>query len=173
MTWKSTAIVTGATALVGWLASPLPQAPAQSVAIGQPQTAERPASSSDIEQQADRLRARLRAEAIFRAPSRDPFRFGERRIQVEPRAIAPPPEAIEAPAIPQPLVTLSGIATDLIDGVTRRTGILSSPEGVLLVREGDTVSGIYRVEKIEEETLDLVRPGDGGLLRLRLATPRP
>lgn len=177
MTWKSTALVTGATALVGWLASPIPHTPTRNATVPQTQAAPRSAavSTSDIEQQAERLRARLRAEAIFREPSRDPFRFAPRAIAVERRPIAPPvTEPLEqALVIPPPPVTLSGIASDAADGVTTRTGILSSPEGVLLVREGDMVGGLYRVGKIDEETVDLVRTTDGGLFRLRLANPRP
>jgi Tfp pilus assembly protein PilP len=175
MTWKSTAIVTGATALVGWLASPLPHAPAVSVVAPRSQVTQ-VVPSSDIEHQAARLRARLRDEASFKEPSRDPFHFAARAAQSQPRSQASRlAEFNSAPApVPQvPLVTLSGLATDVVDGTTQRTAILSAPDGVLLVHEGDSVVGLYRVGKIDDETVDLIRDVDGQLLRLRLANPRP
>jgi hypothetical protein len=174
MTWKSTAIVTGATALVGWLASPLPHAPAPSAVSPKTQAA-RVMPTSDIEQQASKLRARLRDEADFRQPSRDPFRFAAHIAPAQARANAHPVVVppVTAPAPQVPLITLSGIASDVVDGVTNRTAILSAPDGVVLVREGDSVGGLYRVGKIEEETVDLLRVVDGQLLRLRLANPRP
>lgn len=172
MNWKSTAIVTGVTALVGWLASPSPQSPARGGVAPQAQPAST-TRSSDIEQQASRLRARLREESSFRQPSRDPFRFVARASPAQPRSQAPAPvEPLTiAPAPQVPLVTLSGIASDVVDGNTQRTAILRAPDGVVLVREGDTVAGLYTVGKIDEETVDLLR--DGQLLRLRLANPGP
>ena len=53
-----------------------------------------------------------------------------------------------------------------------RTAILSSPSGVLLVREGDVVLGDYRVGRIESEAVELVKT-DGSTLRLTLSNPKP
>lgn len=175
MNWRSTAVVTGATALVGWLASPPPRTPAASLAV-RPTSASQPPLMSDIEQQATRLQSRLRAEATFREPSRDPFRFEERRAPLLPSTAPDPAETPDTTPVSRgPLLALSGLATDVVGGITQRTAILSAPDGVLLVREGDTVSGLYRVATIEDDAVDLVRIGDGERLRLRLAAaaPRP
>ena len=176
MTWKSTAItsvVTGATALVGWFASPLPRTPAPGGVAPRSQ-ATQVMPGSDIEEQAARLRARLHAESVFREPSRDLFRFAARAVPVQPRAAEPRlVEPSGAALVPQaPLLTLSGLATDVVDGVTVRTAILSAPDGVLLVREGDSVGGLFRVGKIDDDGVDLVRLVDGQPLRLRLSASR-
>jgi hypothetical protein len=65
-------------------------------------------------------------------------------------------------------VTLSGIASDQVGDRTVRTAILSSPSGVLLVREGDDVLGQYRVAKITEDAVELTRVSDGTTLRVGL-----
>ncbi len=175
MNWKSTAVVTISTALVGWLASPHPRTLEPTV-VAQPARAAQPSSISEIEQQAARLQARLRAESTFREPSRDPFRFEERRTQdTRPRlSVQDIPESREiAPVSRPPLFTLSGLATDVVDGVTQRTAILSAPDGVVLVREGETVGGLFQVAKIEDESVDLVRVADGEVLHLRLTGAKP
>jgi hypothetical protein len=65
------------------------------------------------------------------------------------------------------------VAEDVVGDRVERTAILSSPGGVLLVREGDDVAGQYRVSKIENEAVELVRLSDGSALRLSLSDPRP
>ena len=66
-------------------------------------------------------------------------------------------------------VSLAGIAEDEIDdpGGSRieRTAILSTPDGVLLVREGDDVLGLYRVVTIESGAVELER-ADGTTFRI-------
>ena len=81
-------------------------------------------------------------------------------------APAPPPVAV--PIDEPPPVTLSGIAEDQKGQQMERTAILSSPSGVLLVREGDSVMGEYRVTRIESEAVELVK-SDGTTLRLTLS----
>ena len=70
---------------------------------------------------------------------------------------------------PAPVVSLAGIAEDKIDepGGSRieRTAVLSTPDGVLLVREGDDVLGLYRVVTIESGAVELER-ADGTTLRI-------
>ena len=174
MTWKSTIVATGATALAGWLASLSSHPTAPSVAAPRSQAAQ-VATSSDIEEQAARLRTRLREETAFRQPSRDPFRFAaplsQSQRRVEGPRVAEPSEAATAPSAP--LLTLAGLATDIVDGAPRRTAILSAPDGVVLVGEGDTVAGLYRVGKVDDDGVDLIRVVDGQLLRLGLARSRP
>jgi hypothetical protein len=145
----------------------------------QPSTsaAQRSVLASDIEQQADRLAFRLRAEASFAPPSRNLFRFSGRvESQATQRPAVIPPatqETAPPPPSPPPLrATLSGIATDTVGDKEQRTGILSTPAGVLFVHEGDIVAGQYRVRTIEAESLELVRLDDGGVLRLSLSTPK-
>jgi hypothetical protein len=128
-------------------------------------------AATDIEEQAARLQSRIRVARAYTEPGRNPFRFAVRAVPA-PGAGAPapdsgalPPPPIDlAPAAPQ--VTLSGIAEEQVgDGVVR-TAILSSPVGVLLVREGEDVLGYYRVTRIESEGVDLAAVGDGSTRRL-------
>jgi hypothetical protein len=127
---------------------------------------------SDIQQLADRLESHVRGETAYRAPTRNPFAFGER-----PRPIAKviAPKVVDAPApppVPAPLpFKLSGIAEDRVNGVLQRTAIFSSPTGVVLAREGETIGGSYRLVSIDNGVVTLETIGDGSTLRLSLTTP--
>jgi hypothetical protein len=178
MTWKTYAAVSGATVLAGWLASAPPSnAPAPgATASRRPQTAAtRATAGGDIEEQAARLQARLRQEPVYHEPSRNPFRFGEREVpraapsSVPPREVAPLSIEPIAPAPPPPPpVKLSGIAEDRNGDRVERTAVLSSPSGVLLVREGDTVLGQYRVSRIEANAVELTDTLGGAPVRLTI-----
>ena len=177
MTWKSYTVVSGATVLAGWLAS-TPPAHAPSSSAGKPDPPSRSSSAaasvpSDIEQQALRLQARTRPDRGYAEPHRNPFRFSvarpgpsngpvEATRPIEPAVVLPPPV----------LVTLSGVAEDRVGERIERTAILSSPEGVLLVREGEEVLGQYRVATIESEAVQLVKLADGSRSRLSLSNPK-
>ena len=171
MTWKSYAVVSGATVLAGWMAS-TPPSNAPTSAAREPRQAVQPSSApSDIEQQALRLQARIRSERAFAEPARDPFRFAVSRPSAGSAGDAPRPEptpATVAPAPAAPRISLSGLAEDQVDGRVQRTAILSSPAGVLLVREGEEILGQYRVVRIESEAVELLSLGDGSTLRLSL-----
>lgn len=180
MTWKSYVAASGATVLAGWLASvapanvtdtpPAPPVPARRAASS--------ASSSDIEQQASRLQARLRRETPYTRPERNLFHFEAAASAMVPVAEAttleqPGPSAgVPAPvAAPSFTMTLAGVAEDARSQSVERTAILSSAAGVLLVREGDDVLGQYRVGVVEAESVELVSLADGSTLRLSLASP--
>ena len=76
------------------------------------------------------------------------------------------PVVPEAPPAPQ--VSLSGVAEEQVDGRVERTAVLSSPMGVFLVKENEEVLGLYRVLRIENEAVELLKIGDGSALRLTL-----
>jgi hypothetical protein len=170
MTWKSYALASGATLIATYLASG---------PVTQPETAE-PATraatptnaGNDIEEQAVRLQSRLRARSSYAEPSRNPFRFNGRRpgrtgngeggAPTEPRIAATPLTLPPAP----PAIKLSGVAVDVVDGKTQLTAILSTPQGVLLVKEGDAAGPLYRVAKIEDAAVELVSAVDGSTRRL-------
>jgi hypothetical protein len=177
MSWKSYAAVSGATVLAGWLASTPPANEPEGAAVvaRQSATPAAAAAASTIEHEADRLQVRVRREVEYTQPQRNPFRFGAARADIDRGGdIAPEPVAApsEPPVVtpfvpPPPPVRLSGIAEDEKGGQMERTAILSSPSGVLLVREGDVVIGDYRVARIESEAVELVK-ADGSILRLSL-----
>jgi hypothetical protein len=47
--------------------------------------------------------------------------------------------------------------------------VLSAPAGVLIVREGESVGGLYKVVSIGEESVELEATADGARRTLRLS----
>ena len=66
-------------------------------------------------------------------------------------------------------MSLSGVATDMVDGSPRRAAVLSVPAGVMIVREGESVGGLYKVVSIGEESVELEAVADGSHRTLRLS----
>jgi len=182
MTWKAYAAVSGATVLAGWAVSAPPPSTTRDpgvTALGSPVQGIATAPSSEIEREAARLEARMRREKAYSQPQRDPFRFGAAGQPVRAAADSAGDEGGSAslvdPDVPvavsasEPLVSLAGVAEDPIDDLSgqrvERTAVLSAPGGVLLVREGDDVLGLYRVVTIESGAVELER-ADGTALRI-------
>jgi hypothetical protein len=133
-----------------------------------PEAVDRSGAVVDLGAQADRLKTRLAEATAYRQPSRDAFRFGASR---RPAGAAPP----EAAGIPAPVVAparppyaLAGMAVSMENGVAQRTAILSSLQGVLLVKEGDVLATGYRVVSIADDAVTLESPNDGTQTTLRL-----
>jgi hypothetical protein len=178
MTWKLYALVSAGAFVTTYLVSgpgaltQLTHVRPQSPAAAAVKTAPASNIENDIQQQADRLESHNRGEVTYHAPTRNPFAFGERprpavRQVIAPKVVEPPP-----PPIPvAPSVTLSGVAEDRVNGVLQRTAIFSSPTGVTLAREGETVGGSYRVVSIDPSFVTLEAVSDGSTLRLSLSKP--
>jgi hypothetical protein len=175
MTWKSYAAVSGATVLAGWLASS-PPSNTPTTGTTRASSAEprrRAPAATDIAEQAARLQSRMQVARAYAEPQRNPFRFAE-RVSAAPNpgqqvAEVTPPIDVTPPG---PRISVAGIAEEQRDGRIERTAILSSPMGVLLVHEGETILDYYRVGTIEAETIELVRLSDGTSTRLTLGTPQ-
>jgi hypothetical protein len=126
MSWKSYAAVSGATVLAGWLASPSNARTAPAARL--PAASVR---SSDIEREAERLRARVQGDVEYTQPQRNPFRFGAARPDMNRGGDLPdpapapalPPVAVPIVALP-PSLKLSGIAEDQQGQEMERTAIL-------------------------------------------------
>ncbi len=180
MNWKVTAaglMATAVAGLVGLTTPPVPDADVRDPARRASPVRPAAAAATSISEEAVRLRARLRAETAYREPDRNPFRFGAGRPASSApvaRAQTPGPTAdvpAVAPSPPPPPIVLSGVATEVVAGASRRTAILGTIQGVLLVREGDAVGAEYRVTKVEQQAVELVTP-DGTVRRIAL-TSRP
>jgi hypothetical protein len=173
MTWKLYALLSGgafvATYLVSGPGALTTVRPAPRAAAARPVQAN---VEIDMQQLADHLAARVHGEVNFHQPTRNPFAFGAAphaaNQVIAPKVVEAPP-AVFVP--PPPPFTLSGIATDRINGELRRTAILSSPNGVLLAREGDAVGERYRVVSIDENAVTLSAVSDGSAVRLALSKP--
>ena len=174
MTWKSYALMSGAGVLSMWFAAGQPSTMPGGVTPAQPREAAGAAAAvSDIEEQANRLQARLQREAYYREPGRNLFRFGSKpappRSTPPPVVEIPPSPVVEQPPAPPPLpMRLAGVATDQNGAETTRTAVLSTFSGVVLARPGDEVLGRFRVTAVEEDAVELVTIADGTPVRLTL-----
>ena len=172
MTWKLYALTSGGGAVVvtylATLMAPVDRAPIVPAAV--PQAVDRSGAVVDLGAQADRLKLRLAEVSAYRSPARDAFRFAEppRRVDVAPATVTSAPPAVEtAPA--RPPYGLSGMAITIENGASQRTAILSSLQGVALVKEGDELDASYRVVTITDETVTLESMRDGAQTTLRLS----
>lgn len=163
MDWKSTAAISGAGIVATWFFS-MPPARVPDAARPLARTPERVSSIIDIQKEADRLHVRLPQEVQYSQPSRNPFRFSQRREPARPTSgVAAPVVPVTPVAPPPPRLTLDGIAAD----ADQRTAILHADAGVVLAKEGDEVAG-YRVAKIAADAVELTKIDDGSTLRLGL-----
>lgn len=168
MTWKLYAVVSAGAFVATYLMSSPPNDRARSTTSAAPAAARQSAAGSDIERLADRLQ-RQRTAVNYRTPGRDPFRFQPRPVRPPVESPAPIPLAeTPAPAPVLPLLTLSGIATDVVGGEPQRSAVLSAPAGVLIVRAGESVAGLYTVVSISDESVELEATADGSRRTLRL-----
>jgi hypothetical protein len=171
LNWKAAATVaTGATALAGWLFTPA--APERAAATRSSASAQRLPVTASLQEEASRL-ARARPSSAYAQPERNPFRF-------PPAAVAPARRAVraaETPAVasvvpPAPVFPfrLTGMASDASTGATVRTAVLSSAAlGLVLARAGDVVADVYRVERIEDDAVEVVDLRDSRTIRLTLS----
>ncbi len=160
------------TALAAAFVAPLERTRVEPPAVV-PQAVDRSGAVVDLGAQADRLKTKLAEVSAYRHPARDAFRFGPPPARVvEPSAAAtnniPPPEV--APPLRRPPYGLAGIATSVVDGVTERTAILSSLQGVSLVKEGDMLDAGYGVTSIGDDAVILESTSDGTQTTLRLSS---
>jgi hypothetical protein len=175
MTWKSTAVLSAAGLFATWLASAPPLRPPLPAASTPPSAARTEAAAAEIQEQASRLHVRVQEAVAYQEPSRNPFRFSA-RIHARPAPVGtssarlqPEGEPVTSlPARPTLPIALSGIAQDTVEGRTVRTAIISTPDGVQLLKEGEMLAGQYKVAAIGADAVELVRVSDGSTVRLGL-----
>jgi hypothetical protein len=100
--------------------------------------------------------------------ARDLFRF----VAAPPRKTAAVPIALpaqaEVPAPPPPAFKLIGVAEDSSAGNPVRTAIISAPDQLYVVREGERVTSRYGVARISPDVVELVDTRDSTEIRLAL-----
>jgi hypothetical protein len=115
-----------------------------------------------------RLHERLHPDAAPRQPGRNLFEFTAPRPNIA-RIDTPPALSEAAPSTTQPTLKLSGLAEDPgPDGSIVRTAIISGPGQLFLAKEGELVTGRYRVVRISSDGVELVDLVDDSTLRLVL-----
>ena len=169
---RAAAYLVGGILLAAWLASaagvsmrprpaPLPRRSAEAAQLD--------AVAANVQSQASRLRERLASAPALQAPVRNPFAFAAR----EAPAPAPKPQPVVAtPAfiqrlIAEPELNLLGVAQE----GSVRTAMIGSGDELLMVTEGQTVAGRYRVGKVGADAVDLIDLGTGATRRLSLRSP--
>jgi hypothetical protein len=162
---RTAAYLGGASLLAAWLASaaglgsraqPPPETP-------QPvQTSGTETLAADVQAQAARLRERLASAPAPREPLRNPFEFAPRPEHAR--------DAVPAPAVPaEPALALIGVAEDFTPDGPVRTAILGTAAGdVVIVKVGDSVAGVYRVQAVHADAVELAEVQGGGSRRLTL-----
>ena len=153
--------------LAAWLAS--------AAGVGRPSLPQLPAPSSEdaqldavaagVQSQAVRLRQRLSSAPAPGASIRNPFVFAAREV-AEPATVRRPSSPVAPPVVlePDPDLVLLGLAED---GPTR-TAMLGSGDELLMVTEGQTVVGRYRVGKVAPDAVELIDLATGATRRLFL-----
>jgi hypothetical protein len=165
----------GGLLLLAWLAS------AAGLAVRQPQQQHEPAPvpevpsttalADDVHAQTERLRTRLASAPSPRPSTRNPFTFAPRTPAPRPAAPADAPVMATAePLLPaEPAIELVGVAEDLQDGKTVRTGIIATLSGdTFLVKEGESIAGRYRVRTVAADAVILSDLLTGAERRLTL-----
>ena len=114
-----------------------------------------------------RLHRRQEPDAAPRR-GRDVFRFAAppQAARIMPRALPPPSDA--APVPPRPALRLIGVAEDSASGSPVRMAIISAPDQLYMVKEGERVASRYGVKRISSDVVELVDSGDASALRLVL-----
>jgi hypothetical protein len=116
--------------------------------------------------------ARLRRHqepGVAPARGRDVFRFAAARAARTERAVLLVPPVSEFPvAPPRPALKLIGVAEDTAGGNPVRTAIISAPDQLYVVREGEHVTSRFGVQRISPDVVELVDTVDASALRLAL-----
>jgi hypothetical protein len=152
---RAAAWLGGSMLLAAWLAAAAAPtfAPEPVVQTSAPRVAEPDRQALELAAEAERLRQRLHIVAVRRPVIRNPFEFA-------PKAPASPPVAQAFPApvslIPTPpAIRLLGVAEDRVDGNPQRTAILTLEGELLLVQEGDSFGGRYRVVRVGADAAEI------------------
>src|SRR4051812_37885159 len=171
---RAAAYLGGATLLIAWLAS----AAGVSRVHSSPPVERRPsdlvqldAVAADVQSQAVRLRTRLAAAPAPDSSRRNPFMFVMREPAV--RRAAPHAIALEkmpaAPAEPDLVMELMGVAEQKTDAGLKRTAMIGAPgDQLFMVSEGQEVAGRYRVSAVGADAVELQDLLTGATRRLAL-----
>jgi hypothetical protein len=175
MTAKRVAVYLAcASVLAAWLASAAgvmnqPEAPAPTPAPVQTTGTE--SLAEEVQAQAGRLREHLATAPVPQRPARNPFQFAPRLTEAPKRVVAaPPPAALETvPLLPEPQLSLVGIAEDASAAGPVRTAIVTLEGGdTLLLRAGEFIGARYRVKAIGADAVELADLTNGTIRRLVL-----
>ena len=154
--------------LAAWLAAAAAPsfAPESAVEPAGPRVSEPDRQALELAVEAERLRQRLTIVAVRRPVTRNLFQFAPKTSKTTP---APPEFLAPAPFVPTPpAVRLLGVAEDHVDANPRRTAILTLAGELLLVKEGDSFGGRYRLVRIGADAAEIEDTTEGHSFRIAL-----
>jgi hypothetical protein len=153
-----------------WVAAPAAPTPAP-VRVSEAEMAEITAIvplASEVDQQAERLRARMATVPAPPQPRRDPFAFGAPRP--EPVVAAADVPAVEAPTVAEPEMlwpTLAAVMTEpAAEGVTR-TAVVGWGDSVEFLATGESFED-FRLERVSAGAIELLHVPTGARRTLTL-----
>jgi len=127
--------------------------------------------AAEVQAQTVRLRERMASPPAPREPLRNPFAFVSRE-ETKNRTAAP---AIARPApaapdvVPEPPLTLIGVAEQQTPKGTERTAIVTADsDEIYMLKEGDVLGARYRVKAVGPGSLELTDLVTGAIRRLAL-----
>jgi hypothetical protein len=156
LTARSIGMIAATAVAAGWLGATLTQPPLPEQSSGG--SSARRSVEPETVPRAEKLRERL-AEPPLPSRGRNPFVYGARTAPLtrdhqqhgdEAVAPAPPPVA----PLP-PIFKLSGIASNLENGVAVLTAIIIDNGSMAIVKAGDRLSNGYSVLRVEELSVTL------------------
>ena len=158
LTTRSVGMIAATAVAVGWLGATLmqPAVPEQSLRGSSAKRSAEP----QVVPRADRLRERL-AEPPLPSRGRNPFVYGARTVPATRdhqlhgiEAVAPAPLPMPV-APPPPIFKLSGVASNLENGVAVLTAIVIDNGSMVFVKAGDKLSNGYSVLRVDEMSVTL------------------
>ena len=171
---RAAAYLGGTTLLVAWLASAA-GVPRHQAGIRperpSPEVVRLDTLASDVQSQAARLRTRLAAAPAPQAPLRNPFTFAAREAPVHRPGASVQPSSLDqaAPAAPDLVLELAGVAEQKTDAGLKRTAMVTAPgDQLFMVTEGQELAGRYRVSAVGADAVELKDLVTGVTRRLAL-----
>ena len=174
MTPKKVAVyLVAGTVLVAWFATAadVEQNPEPANVPVPVQTSGTETLAEEVQAQAERLRERLAAAPSPQQPARNPFAFAPKPL---PRVRSAGAAAKAAPTplpeiIPEPVLTLVGLAEDQSAEGPIRTAIISAQGGeVFIVKAGEFIGARYKVQAVGADAVSLTDLTTGAVRRLGL-----
>lgn len=173
---KAAAYSGGGLLLLAWLASAaglVQQTPPRDRSPQPVETSGTTTLAADVQAQTARLKSRLASAPSPQVPVRNPFAFAAKQSRPEPVTSTTPSSEPSAPLQPlepiEPAIDLVGVAEERTPKGLVRTAIISALSGeVFWVKEGELISGRYRVKAVGADAVELIDLLSNGLRRLTL-----
>ena len=126
---------------------------------------------AELAEEIARLRARLHPAVEPQHPARNLFQFSSRAAAPSSRVDPPAPASSDVPAQHAPAappLALVGLAEDPGPDGPTRTAIISGLGQLFFVKEGDSIAGRFRVQRLSGEAAELTDLADSTIHRLAL-----